>query len=58
MSSEQAMEQYISLLSESIPCWIAEKPYVSVFNLVSFSSVGLNVMNQSSFIILLLNLPI
>ncbi|XP_027914754.1 acyl-CoA-binding domain-containing protein 3-like isoform X1 [Vigna unguiculata] len=27
MSSEQAMEQYISLLSESIPCWIAEKPY-------------------------------
>ncbi|XP_017426750.1 acyl-CoA-binding domain-containing protein 3 isoform X1 [Vigna angularis] len=58
MSPEQAMEQYISLLSESIPYWIAEYPSVMVFYLVSFCSVGLNVMNQSSFILFLLNLPI
>jgi len=31
MSPEQAMEQYISLLSEIIPDWIAENPYVSYF---------------------------
>jgi len=30
MSPEEAMEQYISLLSENIPDWMVENPYVSI----------------------------
>jgi len=41
MSAEQAMEQYISLLSESIPHWIAENPYVSYFILFLFVQLDL-----------------